>query len=479
MSKTPKEIIDLIKKENVRIVDMRFMDFPGLWQHFSIPASEMDVDKFEEGLGFDGSSIRGWQAINESDMLVKPQANTAFIDPFFKDKTLVIICDICDPITGEDYTRDPRHIARKAENYLQNSGIGDMAYFGPEAEFFIFDDARFDQNEHEGYYFLDSVEGRWNSGREENIDESGYSHNLAYKPRYKEGYFPCPPNDKFQDIRSEMMLTMESLGLRVEAQHHEVATGGQAEIDLRFGPLVEMGDNLLKYKYVIKNVARQHGKTVTFMPKPLWNDNGSGMHTHMSFWKGGKNLFAGDGYAGLSEMAMHAIGGVLKHAPAILAFTNPTTNSYKRLVPGYEAPVNLAYSRRNRSAAVRIPMYSNAPNSKRMEFRCPDPSCNPYLAMSALLMAGLDGILNKIDPGEPLDRDIYDLPPEELAKVPQTPGSLRDSLLALEADHDFLLKGDVFTSDVIETWISYKMENEVQALDLRPHPWEFAMYYDI
>jgi glutamine synthetase len=477
--KTPKDVLDLMKNENVEVVDLRFMDFPGIWQHFSIPARELDEDTFENGLGFDGSSIRGWQAINESDMLVKPDAATAFIDPFYAHKTLVLICDICDPITGEDYTRDPRHIARKAANYLQDTGIGDTAYLGPEAEFFIFDDARFDQNEHEGYYHLDSVEGRWNSGREENLDESGYSRNLANKPRYKEGYFPCPPLDKHQDIRSEMMLILENAGVPIECQHHEVATGGQAEIDFRFAPLVEMGDMLLKYKYIIKNVAHQHNKTVTFMPKPIFNDNGSGMHTHLSIWKGNENTFAGDGYGGMSETAMHAIGGVLKHARALLAFTNPTTNSYKRLVPGFEAPVNLAYSRRNRSAAIRIPMYSTSPKAKRFEFRCPDPSCNPYLAMSALLMAAIDGITNKIDPGEPLDRDIYDMPPEELAKVPQTPGSLRDALNALSDDHDFLLKGDVFTGDVIDTWIDYKMENEVKALDLRPHPWEFAMYYDI
>ncbi len=476
---TPAEILDLIKKENVEVVDMRFLDFPGLWQHFSLPAHMIEEDTFTEGLGFDGSSIRGWQAINESDMIVRPDPKTAFIDPFFEHKTLVLICDICDPVTGEDYTRDPRHIARKAENYLQSTGVGDTAFFGPEAEFFILDDIRFGQNEHCGFYYLDSVEGRWNSGREENLDESGISRNLGNKPRYKEGYFPCPPTDKFQDMRTEMMLALEGIGVPIEVQHHEVATGGQAEIDMKFAPLVVTGDRLLKYKYAIKNVAAKHGKTVTFMPKPLWNDNGSGMHTHLSIWKDGSNLFAGDGYAGLSEMCMHAIGGVLKHAPAILAFTNPTTNSYKRLVPGFEAPVNLAYSRRNRSASVRIPMYSNSPKSKRMEFRCPDPSCNGYLAMSALLMAALDGIMNKVDPGEPLDKDIYDLPPEELAKVPQTPGSLDGALKALEDDHEFLLKGDVFTDDVIETWIEYKMENEVQALNLRPHPWEFAMYADI
>jgi len=469
---TAKDVLEFIKKESVEMVDLRFMDFPGLWQHFSVPPREIDEDVFENGIGFDASSMRGWKAINESDMIVKPVASTAFVDPFFAAKTLVMICNICDPVTGEDYTRDPRNIARKAEKYLQGSGIADVAYFGPEAEFFIFDDIRFDQNEHEGYYFIDSIEGRWNSGRVENP-------NLGYKPRYKEGYFPVPPTDSQQDIRTEMVLTLEKIGVVIECQHHEVATGGQAEIDMRFGPLVEMADNLLKYKYVIKNVAKKHGKTVTFMPKPLFNDNGTGMHVHLSLWKGDTNLFAGDGYAGLSEIGMYAIGGILKHAPSLLAFTSPTTNSYKRLVPGFEAPVNLAYSRRNRSAAVRIPVYHTSPKAKRIEFRCPDPSCNPYLAFSAMLMAALDGIENKIDPGEPLDKDIYDLPPEELAKVPHTPGSLREALMALEADHDYLLRGDVFTQDVIETWISYKMENEVQAVDLRPHPWEFALYYDI
>ncbi|MBW1980426.1 MAG: type I glutamate--ammonia ligase [Deltaproteobacteria bacterium] len=469
---TPQDVLALMEKEKIEIVDLRFMDFPGLWQHFSVPPREIEVDTFEAGLGFDGSSIRGWQAINESDMLVKPVPETAFIDPFFAAKTLVLICNICDPITGEDYTRDPRNIARKAVKYLKGTGIADTAYFGPEAEFFIFDDIRFDQNEHEGYYHIDSVEGRWNSGRIENP-------NLGYKPRYKEGYFPVPPTDSLQDIRSEMLLTLENIGIQVEAQHHEVATAGQAEIDMRFGPLVEMADNLLKYKYVIKNTARKYNKTVTFMPKPLFNDNGTGMHVHVSLWKDNQNLFAGDGYAGLSDTALYVIGGLLKHTPSLLAFTSPTTNSYKRLVPGFEAPVNLAYSSRNRSAAVRIPMYSPSAKAKRVEFRCPDPSCNPYLAFSAMLMAAIDGIQNKIHPGEPLDKDIYDLPPEELAKVPQTPGSLREALEALEADHDYLLKGDVFTADVIDTWIAYKMENEVQALDLRPHPWEFAMYYDI
>lgn len=469
---SPKEVLDFIKKENIEVVDLRFMDFPGLWQHFSVPSHELEEGTFNDGLGFDGSSIRGWQAINESDMLVKPVADTAFVDPFTKAKTLVMICNICDPITGEDYTRDPRNIARKAEQYLKSTGVADTAYFGPEAEFFIFDDIRFDQNEHEGYYHINSVEGRWNTGRKE-------EPNLGYKPRYKEGYFPVPPTDSQQDIRSEMMLTLEKLGVMIEAQHHEVATGGQAEIDMRFSPLVNMADKVLLYKYVIKNTAFKYGKTVTFMPKPLFNDNGSGMHTHLSLWKGDNPLFAGDGYAGLSQTALYAIGGILKHAPSILAFSNPTTNSYKRLVPGFEAPVNLAYSSRNRSAAVRIPMYSASPKAKRLEFRCPDPSCNPYLAFSALLMAALDGITNKIDPGDALDKDIYDLPAEELAKVPTTPGSLSDALMALSKDHDYLLKGDVFTKDVIETWIEYKIENEVNALALRPHPWEFALYYDI
>ncbi len=470
--KTAKDVINLIKEEKVEIVDLRFMDFPGMWQHCSYPISEIDEDTFENGLGFDGSSIRGWQAINESDMLIKPVAESAFIDPFFKAKTCVMICNICDPVTGEDYTRDPRNIARKADNYLKSLGLADTAFFGPEAEFFVFDDVRFDQNQHEGYYHVNSVEGAWNTGRVEDP-------NLGYKVRYKEGYFPVPPTDSMQDLRSDMVLTMQKIGLTIEAHHHEVASGGQAEIDMKFAPLVQMADNLLKYKYVIKNTAKQYGKTVTFMPKPLFSDNGTGMHVHMSLWKGDENLFAGDGYAGLSETAMYAIGGILKHAPSLLAFTNPTTNSYKRLVPGFEAPVNLAYSRRNRSASVRIPLYSTSPKSKRIEFRCPDPSSNPYLAFSAMLMAAIDGIQNKIEPGEPLDRDIYDMEPEELAQVPKTPGSLREALNNLEKDHEYLLKGDVFTSDVIETWINYKMEKEVEAIDLRPHPWEFALYYDI
>jgi glutamine synthetase len=468
----PKEVLALCREKDVKAVDLRFMDFPGLWQHFTIPVNKLDEGVFEDGLGFDGSSIRGWQAINESDMLVIPQPETAFVDPFAPLPTLVMICNIQDPITREDYSRDPRNIARKAVNYLKSTGIADICYIGPEAEFFIFDDVRFDQNAHEGYYHLDSNEAEWNRGRVENP-------NLGYKLRYKEGYFPVPPADSLMDIRNEMMQTLIDAGLDVEAQHHEVATGGQCEIDLRFNELVKMADMMMIYKYIIKNVAKRHNKTVTFMPKPLYGDNGSGMHTHVSLWKGSEPLFAGSGYAGLSEMALHAIGGLLKHAPAILAFSNPTTNSYKRLVPGYEAPVNLAYSQRNRSASCRIPMYSPSPKAKRVEFRCPDPSCNPYLSFAAILMAVIDGIQNKIHPGDPLDKDIYDLEPEELAKVPKTPGSLEEALKSLRADHEFLLRGDVFTADVIDTWIWYKTEKEVDAMRLRPHPYEFCLYYDI
>lgn len=469
---TPREVLALCREKDVKSVDLRFMDFPGLWQHTTIPATRLDEDLFEDGLGFDGSSIRGWQAINESDMLIVPQPDTAFLDPFTEIPTLVMICNVQDPITREDYSRDPRNVARKAVNYLRSTGIADTAFFGPEAEFFIFDDIRYEQNAHEGYYHIDSIEGQWNRGRIE-------SPNLGSKIRYKEGYFPVPPTDQMMDIRNEMMLTMIECGLDVECQHHEVATAGQSEIDLRYQEMVRMADQMLMYKYVVKNVARKWGKTVTFMPKPLFGDNGSGMHTHISLWRDGEPLFAGGGYAGMSDMAMHAIGGLLKHAPAILAFSNPTTNSYKRLVPGYEAPVNLAYSQRNRSAAIRIPMYSPSPKAKRIEFRCPDPSCNPYLAFAAMLMAVIDGIQNKFSPGQPLDKDIYDLPAEELAAVPKTPGSLDQALDALEKDHDFLLRGDVFSPDVIATWISYKRKHEVDALRLRPHPYEFCLYYDI
>jgi glutamine synthetase len=469
---TPEQVLAMAKENGVKVVDIRFMDFPGMWQHFSVPLCELNEGSFEDGFGFDGSSIRGWQPINASDMLVIPDPSTAKMDPFFKAPTLVLIGNIVDPITREAYSRDPRNIARKAEAYLKGSGIGDTAFIGPEAEFFIFDDIRFDSQRNGAFYAIDSVEGVWNTGRCE-------EPNLGYKPRHKEGYFPVPPTDKFQDLRSDMLLTLESLGIDVECQHHEVATSGQAEIDMRFKPLLEMADQLMWFKYVLKNVAYRAGHTVTFMPKPLFEDNGTGMHTHISIWKGDQPLFAGDKYAGVSQEALYAIGGILKHCRALCAFTNPTTNSYKRLVPGFEAPVNLAYSSRNRSAAIRIPMYSASPKAKRIEFRTPDPSCNGYLAFSAMLMAVIDGIENKIEPGDPLDKNIYDLPPEELAGIPSAPGSLDEALAALNEDHDFLLKGDVFTKDVIEMWVEYKTKSEVNPVKLRPHPHEFFLYYDI
>jgi len=468
---TPKEVLEFAKTKKIEMVDLKFMDFVGTWQHFAVPIYELKEDNFEEGFGFDGSSIRGWQPIHASDMLVIPDSNTAIVDPFIMRPTLSLICNIVDPITKEAYSRDPRNIARKAEAYLKSTGIAESAFFGPEAEFFIFDDIRYGTASHYGFFYIDSEEGTWNTGRKERP-------NLGYKPRHKEGYFPVPPADSLHDLRDEMVRVMELVGLKVEAQHHEVATAGQAEIDLRFDTLVKCADALQWYKYIVKNVARKFGKTTTFMPKPLYADNGSGMHTHQSLWKGGKPLFAGEEYGGLSKMALHYIGGILKHASSICAFSNPTTNSYKRLVPGFEAPVNLAYSSRNRSAAVRIPMYSASPNAKRLEFRTPDPSCNGYLAFAAMLMAGLDGIQNKISPGEPLDKDIYALSPEELANVPTTPGSLEESLKALEADRDFLLKGDVFTADVIEKWIEYKMDAEVNPIKMRPLPHEFFLYFD-
>lgn len=469
---TPKEVVKFARDHGARMVDLKFMDFPGMWQHFTIPMSSLDDDTFEEGVGFDGSSIRGWQAIHASDMVVLPDPETAVMDPFTQVPTLSLLCNILDPITREQYTRDPRSVAEKGEAYLRATGIADTAYFGPEPEFFIFDDVRFDFQTQCGYFFVDSIEGQWNMGRAENP-------NLAYKSRYKEGYFPVPPTDHFMDIRTEMALILEELGIKVEAQHHEVATGGQAEIDMRFAPLTRMADNLMMYKYVIRNVARKHGKTVTFMPKPLFGENGSGMHVHQSLWKAGQPLFAGHGYAGLSDLALYYIGGILHHAAALCALVAPTTNSYKRLVPGYEAPVNLAYSSRNRSAGVRIPMYSPSPKAKRVEVRFPDNTCNGYFALTAMLMAGLDGILNKIDPGAPLDKDIYELPPEELAEVPAVPGSLGEALDALERDHEFLLMGDVFTEDVIETWLWYKRTKEVDPVRLRPHPYEFVLYFDL
>ncbi len=468
---TPQEVLDYAAKSGARQLDLRFSDIPGLQHHISYPMSELELDAFENGFGIDGSSIRGWAAINESDMLLIPDPDTAFMDPFTEVPTLVMIGDVKDPITKQNYERDPRWIAKKGEMYMKSTGLGDSAFFGAEAEFFIFDNIRFDQNAHSGFYFIDAEEGRWNSSREKD--------NLGYRPRYKEGYFPVPPTDHYQDLRAEMVETMIKCGLHIECHHHEVATGGQCEIDQRFNTLVRSADNMMVYKYVVRNTAAQYGKTVTFMPKPLFGDNGSGMHVHQSIWKNGTPLFSGDGYAGLSQMALYYIGGLLKHARALSAIIAPTTNSYKRLVPGYEAPVNLAYSRRNRSAACRIPMYSANPKAKRVEFRPPDPSANPYLAFAAMLMAGLDGILNKIDPGQPLDKDIYDLSPEEQKAVPSMPASLDEALIALEDDHQFLLKGDVFSEDLLETFIDYKRKHESDAIRLRPHPYEFALYYDI
>ncbi len=466
------KVLSFIKTNKIKFVDLKFMDFPGMWQHFTVPATELSADSFKDGFGFDGSSIRGWKKINESDMLIIPDPETMVIDKFIEAPTISLICNVHEPATKEKYTRCPRSITEKAVEYLKSTGIADTAYFGPEAEFFVFDDVRFDSAPNGSFYKVDSVEGRWNTGREENP-------NLGYKPRYKEGYFPVPPTDQLNDLRNEMVLNLMEIGIPVEAQHHEVASGGQCEIDLRFQPLLKAADQLLFFKYIVKNTARKHGKTVTYMPKPIMGDNGSGMHVHVSLWKKNKPLFAGNGYAGLSETALYFIGGILKHAASLLAFTNPTTNSYKRLVPGFEAPVNLAYSQRNRSAAVRIPLYSSSPKAKRIEFRCPDPSANPYLAFSAMLMAGLDGIMNRIDPGEPLDKNIYDLDPEELQNVPSTPATLSEAIKALENDHEYLLKGDVFTEDVIETWINYKIENEIQPMALQPHPYEFSLYYDV
>ena len=468
---TPREVLEYAKKNKAQVVDLKFVDMPGTWQHFTIPIEELNEGTFKDGSGLDGSSIRGWKAINNSDMLVVPDPDTACMDPFTTVPTLSLVGNVMDPITREIYERDPRFIAQKAEKHLKSTKIGDISYWGPEAEFFIFDQARFDQTSHSGYYFIDSEEGVWNAGQE--------GVNLGNKIRHKEGYFPVPPIDTQQDIRSEMILEMQKAGMLVEKHHHEVATAGQAEIDLRFDSLVNMADKMMMYKYIIKNVARRHHKTVTFMPKPLFGDNGSGMHTHQSIWKDGKPLFAGKEYAGLSQLCLHYIGGILKHAPALAAITNPTVNSYKRLTPGFEAPVMLAYSSRNRSAGIRIPMYSPNPKAKRIEVRFPDPSTNPYLAFAAMLMAGLDGIENKIDPGEPMEKDLYDLEAREAARVPTMPGSLDDALKNLEKDHQFLLKGGVFTEDLIEAWIGYKRSKEVDQIRLRPHPYEFFLYYDV
>ena len=468
---SPKEFFDFAKKHGAEMVDLKFVDLLGTWQHCSYPIETWDEDTFKEGVGFDGSSIRGWQSIDSSDMLAVPDPSTAQIDPFFAEPTVSVLANIVDPVTLERYSRDPRNIAHKGIEYLKSTGIADTCFIGPEPEFFIFDEVLYDQKQNTAFYKIDSVEGAWNTNR---IEEP----NLGYKPSYKGGYFPVSPTDTYHDLRGEMVKEMRKLGIVVEAHHHEVGTGGQAEIDMKFADLLTMADQFMWYKYIIKNVARRYGKTVTFMAKPIFEDNGSGMHTHFSLWNKGKPLFAGKGYAGMSEMALHAIGGILKHAAAILAFAAPTINSYRRLVPGYEAPVNLVYSQRNRSASVRIPMYSNNPKAKRFEFRCPDPTANGYLMFTAMLMAVLDGIENKIDPGKPLDKDIYTLPPKELARTKKVPGSLREALEALEKDHAFLTKGGVFTDDLIETWIEYKRENELQPMALRPHPYEFFLYYD-
>ncbi|MPZ72105.1 MAG: type I glutamate--ammonia ligase [Nitriliruptorales bacterium] len=473
MGSSPQDVLSRIDDEGIQFVDLRFCDLPGLMQHFTVPVRELAEDVFTDGLGFDGSSIRGFQEIQESDMILVPDPDTATVDAFRQHPTLILNCFVRDPITGESYSRDPRYIAQKAEQYLQGTGVADTAYFGPEAEFFILDDVRYDTNARSSYYYVDSVEGQWNSGTDE-------GPNLGYKIRHKEGYFPLTPMDHYQDLRSEMTVELEKAGIQIEVQHHEVGTAGQAEIDMRFDTLMRTADKLMLFKYVIRNVARKYGKTVTFMPKPIFGDNGSGMHTHQSLWNGDEPLFFDEqGYAQLSDVARWYIGGLLTHAPALLAFTNPTTNSYRRLVPGYEAPVNLVYSQRNRSAACRIPLVSKSPKAKRVEFRVPDPSCNPYLAFSAMLMAGLDGVRNKIEPPDPVDKDIYELPREELLNLPSVPASLEEALAALETDYEFLLEGGVFTDDLIETWIEYKMDREVSQIRLRPHPHEFHLYYDI
>ena len=474
MFKDASEVLSFIADEGVEMVDVRFCDLPGVMQHFTVPISSFNEEVFTEGLGFDGSSIRGFQAIHESDMMLLPDPTTARLDPFRTRKTLIMNFFIHDPLTREAYSRDPRNVAKKAEDYLKGSGIADTCFFGAEAEFYIFDSIRYDSTPQSSYYHLDAVAAAWNSGR----DEPG--GNLGNKPRTKGGYFPVTPTDHYADLRDEMAVKCEEAGMIIERGHHEVGSAGQAEINYRFGTLLESADMLMLFKYIIKNTAHEYGKTVTFMPKPVMGDNGSGMHCHQSLWKDGDPLFYDEvGYAGLSDTARYYIGGLLHHAPSLLAFTNPTINSYHRLVPGFEAPVNLVYSQRNRSACIRIPITGNNPKAKRLEFRCPDPSSNPYLAFSAMLMAGLDGIRNKIEPPVPVDKDLYELPPDELANVAQVPASLDAVLDALEADHDYLLEGGVFTSDLIETWIAYKREVEIDAIRLRPHPYEFALYYDI
>ncbi len=463
------DVLKWAKERQATIVDLKFQDFIGQWQHFQVPVGSINEASFDDGINFDGSSIRAWQSIESSDMTVVPDPNTARIDPFFKDMTLSLLCDIRDPVTGEDYSRDPRNVAKKAEKYLKSTGIADTAYFGPEAEFFVFDSVTYDTGSWGGFYQLGSNEATWMSGKNEG--------NMGYIVRPKQGYFPAGPMDTQLDIRNEMVLTMEALGLEIERAHHEVAPA-QHEINFKYSSLVETADNLQWYKYIIRQVAKKYGKQATFMPKPMYGDNGTGMHTHQSLWKGSTPLFAGDKYAGLSDMALNYIGGLIKHAKAIAAFTNGTTNSYKRLVPGFEAPINLAYSNRNRSAAIRIPVV-NSPKARRLEFRMPDATCNPYLGFAAMMMAGLDGIQSKINPGDALEKDIYGLPPEELAKVPKAPGSLREALSELEKDHAFLMKGNVFTPDVVEKWIEYKIENECKPVESRPAPHEFFLYFDI
>jgi len=466
------EVLELARDQHVAIVDLRFTDLPGTWQHFSIPVSEMSAELFIDGIGFDGSSIRGFQHIHESDMLLIPDPSTAFVDPVLGVRTLAVMCDIIDPITREPYTRDPRFVAKKAEAFLPSTGIATASYWGPEIEYYIFNSLRFDQDAHSGYYYIDSEEGIWNSG-------SNGVANLGHRPRHKEGYFPVPPADRLQDLRSETVLKMIEAGIDVEVHHHEVGTAGQTEIDIRFGGLVETADKVLKYKYIAKNVAFANGYVATFMPKPMFGDNGSGMHTHQSLWSDGRNLFYdADGYALLSDTARYYIGGLLAHAPAVLAFAAPTTNSYRRLVPGYEAPINLVYSARNRSACVRIPTYFAKPSARRLEFRSPDPSCNPYLSFSACLMAGLDGVINQIEPPAPVDKDIYELHGSEREGIRNVPGSLEEALDALEADHEFLLRGNVFTPDLIDAWLDFKRAG-AKEVALRPHPYEFFLYSDV
>lgn len=468
---TPDGVLEYAKKHGARMVDLKFCDMVGLWQHLTVPLHQLTPDAFENGMMFDGSSIRGWRNIHESDMMIKPDPNTAQMDPFMEVPTLSLICDVHVPETGEPYNRDPRQVVKKAMAYVKSTGIADTAFFGPEAEFFIFDDVRFEQSQNGAFYQLDSDEAHWNSGRDE-------GHNLGYKVRPKEGYFPALPHDSQHDLRTEICLELEKLGIMVERQHHEVASS-QGEINFRFDSILEMADKMMWFKYVVKNVARRHGKTATFMPKPIFGDNGSGMHCHVSLWKNGTNLFAGSQYAGLSDLALNFIGGILKHAPAMCAVTNPSTNSYKRLVPGFEAPVRLAYSYRNRSAAIRIPNTGTNPKAKRIEFRTPDPSANIYLCLAAILMAGVDGVQNKTNPGDPLDKDIYGLTPQELANVPAVPATLDRALENLREGGAFLRRGDVFTEDLLETWIDYKWTKEIIPLQQRPSPYEFYLYFDM